>query len=438
MRRSRWSALSVLAAAAVLAAGCAGSAPEEVSERDVSAPEEAGEPGGWLDGAPPGVAAEGDAAGRASSGAEVAAADEGSFAAPGAESSPAPEEPETSALRAGSVDDNERWEEYLLYREDFLRLGITVHDVDVGARQLVTVRTPDGAPVLGARVLVTDSAGEKVADLRTYADGRAMFFGEPSGDAQQGTTFQAVVEKGDAQASVDLDPEARQHEIALDAAPADDPVPLDVLFLIDATGSMADEIEQLKANMISVSEQIDELPTRPDVRFGMTVYRDRADEFVTRTFDFTDDVGTFTDALRDVVANGGGDVPESLNEGLHEALASPSWRGEEAVRMVFLVADAPPHLDYADDFDYAQEAQDAGRRGVKIHSVASSGLDDQGEFVFRQLAQLTLGRFNFLTYGADGAPGDETPHHVDEYDVLSLDELVVQLVSDELGHLTRS
>ncbi len=73
---------------------------------------------------------------------------------------------------------------------------------------------------------------------------------------------------------------------------------------------------------------------------------------------------------------------------------------------------------------------------MKIHPVASSGLDAQGEYVFRQLAQLTTGRFNFLTYGADGrSPGDSTPYHVDDYSVLSLDDLVVQLVRDELAPL---
>ena len=103
---------------------------------------------------------------------------------------------------------------------------------------------------------------------------------------------------------------------------------------------------------------------------------------------------------------------------------------------MFLVADAAPHLDYADDADYAVEMDVAAQRGVKIHPIASSGLDDQGEYVMRQLAQYTTGRFNFLTYGADGvSPGDSTPHHVDDYSVLSLDELVVQLVSDELAAL---
>jgi hypothetical protein len=110
------------------------------------------------------------------------------------------------------------------------------------------------------------------------------------------------------------------------------------------------------------------------------------------------------------------------------------------VSLAFLVGDAAPHLDYPDDSDYAVEVFEAAKRGIKIEPIASSGLDDQGEFVFRQLAQLTGGRFSFLTYGAAGAPepGDTTTHHVDDYSVLSLDDLVVRLVSEELAPLSGS
>ena len=339
-----------------------------------------------------------------------------------------------TSLNAGSVDDNERWEDYLLYRENFLRSGIAIHDVDITNRYVVRVVDEKGVPVLGARVELR--RGDEVLSTRTtYADGRALLFPPRPSGQETAPRYDVVVTKGDARVEAGLDPETRAVDVTLDAAADPTPVPLDVLFLIDATGSMGDEIEQLKANMVSVAEQIDALEPRPDVRFGLTVYRDRGDEYVTRTTDFTADVGAFTGSLREVVANGGGDTPESLNAGLHDALASPGWR-PGAIQLVFLVADAAPHLDYADDADYAVEMDVAAQRGVKIHPIASSGLDDQGEYVMRQLAQYTTGRFNFLTYGADGvSPGDSTPHHVDDYSVLSLDELVVQLVSDELAAL---
>lgn len=229
--------------------------------------------------------------------------------------------------------------------------------------------------------------------------------------------------------------EVREHEVVLNARPASNPVRLDVHFLIDATGSMSDEIYQLRNNMITISQRIHALASHPDVRFGMTTYRDRGDIFVSETLDFTPDIHFFTQELGQVYADGGGDYPESLNEGLHDAIHMPEWRVDETISLIFLIADAPPHLDYPDDFDYAEQVFEAAERGIKIFPLASSGLDDQGEFIFRQLAQITSAKFLFLTYGADGEPGSDTTHHVDDYSVLSLDQLVVRIVEEELANL---
>lgn len=344
---------------------------------------------------------------------------------------------------AGSVDDNQLWEEYLLYRDAYLGSGLPFSPIDISGRQLLTVVDANGDPVLGAAITVVDPAGAEVARLRTYADGRAVFLGGTGVDpsTQSRPAYTARVAKGAVTAEVPLEPGALSQSITLDAD-LPSPAQVDVMFLIDTTGSMSDEIERLKASMISVSEQLGQLPAAPDVRFSMVLYRDRGDEYVTRTFDFTSDVLGFTADLQGVIADGGGDTPESLDAGLHDALVGPAWRADDTVKLIFLLSDAAPHLPsepaYADEPDYAVDVREAAAQGVKIFPIASSGLDDPGEFVFRQLAQVTMGRFVFLTYGADGqSPGDTTSHHVDpeDYDVLALDELVVQLVSDEVAHL---
>jgi hypothetical protein len=337
-------------------------------------------------------------------------------------------------LRAGSVDDNEKWDDYLLYRRRFLDMGIPVHDLDVTERHWIKVTNPQGAPVLGAQITITDPRGKQVAALVTHADGSALFFPLASG-APDAEHFQVRVSKGAGSVEFTLQREEREHDVVLEVPATSPPMRLDVHFLIDATGSMSDEIQQLKQNMITVAQRIRDLPGSPDVRFSMTVYRDRGDLFVSRTLDFTPDVEAFVAELALIEASGGGDYPESLNEGLHNAIHLPEWRGEETVSLIFLIADAPPHLDYPQDYDYAQEVMDAAAMGIKIFPLASSGLDDQGEYIFRQLAQISGAKFLFLTYGAGGAPGDETPHHVDDYSVLSLDQLIVRMVQEELAHL---
>lgn len=335
-------------------------------------------------------------------------------------------------LRAGSVDDNEEWDDYLHYRIQAKDWNLPVHDLDVTERHIIEVTNGQGLPVLGAEVEIFDTQGRRVAQLTTYADGRVLFFPNicSSPDSQG---YDVSVSKGSETAEMRMDRQDREHQVTLDARSATHPVRLDVHFLIDATGSMSDEINQLKNNMIQISEQISELGSQPDVRFAMTVYRDRGDDFVSRTYDFTPNVNDFTDALQEIQANGGGDYPESLNEGLHDALHKPEWRLDETISLVFLIADAPPHLDYDQDYDYAAEVLDAAEAGIKIYPLASSGLDDQGEYIFRQLAQITNAKFLFLTYGAGGGPGYDTDHHVDDYSVLSLDQMVVRIIEEELA-----
>jgi hypothetical protein len=106
-----------------------------------------------------------------------------------------------------------------------------------------------------------------------------------------------------------------------------------------------------------------------------------------------------------------------------------------------MVADAPPHLDYGGP-QYDADMQAALAKGIKLFAVGASGLDPVGEYVFRQLAQYTAGRFVFLTYKnaamPGSGPGTQTVHDVKNYSVQTLDRLVVRLVSEELARLDHS
>ena len=188
--------------------------------------------------------------------------------------------------------------------------------------------------------------------------------------------------------------------------------------------------------MRAVADQVARLPSTPDLCFALEAYRDRGDAFFVRGVDFTHDLDAFQTELGQLQANGGGDYAEALNEALHTAVHRLSWRGEGTSRMVVLVADAPPHLDYGQPW-YDHDLRAAQGRGIKVFSVGASGLDPQGEHIFRQMAQFTGGRFVFLTYDrADdprSGPGRATTHDVRNYSVETLDKLLVRLVSDELA-----
>lgn len=172
---------------------------------------------------------------------------------------------------------------------------------------------------------------------------------------------------------------------------------LDVVFLLDATGSMSDEIDAVKERIRRIISDIALGDPAPDVRFGLVAYRDRGDEYVTRTEALTRDIDRIVENLAAVTADGGGDYPESLVEGVHVLLNDLDW-DQQATRLAFLIADAPPHLDYPDDYDLDAEIADAVRRGIAVHAIGASGLDEEGEKVFRRLADETGGQFQWLAY----------------------------------------
>ncbi len=312
-------------------------------------------------------------------------------------------------------------------------------DVNVTGRQVITVTDAQGLPILGATVSIF-SDDTLISQTQTYANGQTLYLPYANPDNLPTGNMIITIEKDGISSTIDMSlvrMAGPNWEFGLDMQPSRDTVKLDVVFLLDATGSMSDEIAQLQDNILSISQQIDDMGD-VDVRYGLVHYRDRSDDYISRVFDFTPDVTEFQNELNRVRADGGGDTPESLNAGLHDALQTVEWRGDDTIKLVFLVADAPPHLDYADDYDYADEMLYAGQHGIKIHPIASSGLDPIGEYIFRQIGQTTMGRFIFLTYagGTSGEAGDERTDleaGEQDYTVDFLDGLVVRLVEDEIN-----
>lgn len=342
---------------------------------------------------------------------------------------------DSGPLRAGSVDDNADFAGFLDYLARYEELGLPARPFDPAGRIVLTLTGANTLPVAGAAVTVSQGDAT-VAALRTSADGQAIFlpaeYDLAATDAPTPFTFGVGGVSVDAIAGNDAALSLPTDGGAVAGMPAD------VLFLLDVTGSMGDEIAQLKATIAQVSAQLEALPQQPDIRFGMTLFRDEGDLFVTSTFDFTDDISTFQTALDGVEADGGGDTPEAVDEAFAAALGDPSWRDPAStVQMIFLVGDAAPQVGRQVEQTYPQSILEASSRGITVHVVAASQTDDPAEHTFREIAQGTGGRFVFLAYGAAGtATGEHTDIASTDYEELSLDQLVVRLVGEELAALT--
>jgi Mg-chelatase subunit ChlD len=187
------------------------------------------------------------------------------------------------------------------------------------------------------------------------------------------------------------------------AVPVVKPAPakaIEAVFVLDTTGSMSGLIEGAKRKIWSIADAMSGNSPGVPIRVGLVAYRDRGDEYVTRRVDLTEDLDAVWAQLRELRADGGGDTPESVNEALHEAVTKVSWSsGPNVYRVVFLVGDAPPHVDYPQDPSFRQSAGIAAQKDIVINTVQCGALPETTP-VWQEIAKLGLGQFAAI--GQDG------------------------------------
>lgn len=169
---------------------------------------------------------------------------------------------------------------------------------------------------------------------------------------------------------------------------------LDLVFVFDTTGSMGDELAWLTKEFRSLIGEVRKAAPQADLRFGLVAYRDQGDAYVVRNFGFTQRQGEMQRWLKSLNAGGGGDYPEAADAALMAAADLP-WRRGYGERLMFHIADAPPHKAGAKRFLNA--VRKAGGKNVQIFGLGASGVADEAEFLMRQAALATQGRYVFLT-----------------------------------------
>ena len=220
---------------------------------------------------------------------------------------------------------------------------------------------------------------------------------------------------------------AAARDATQNAAPRTD---LDVQLVLDTTGSMGDELAYLQSELDAIAAQVKTKFPNVTPRWSLVVYRDHGDDYVTRAFDFTSDTTRFRENLRAQRAGGGGDMPEAVVEGLGKGL-DQRWRTAPSVaKLAFWVADAPAHP--GEGHELAEVIRSAKQKGVHIYPIASSDTDDTAEYQMRSAAQMTGGRYVFLTDDS-GVGNAHAEPHIPCYAVTRLDKAIVRMIGVELS-----
>jgi Ca-activated chloride channel family protein len=179
--------------------------------------------------------------------------------------------------------------------------------------------------------------------------------------------------------------------VILSIAGAGDPIPgeetyapTDVVFVVDDTGSMGDDITQVKSDITYITDTL--VAEIPDIRFGLVSYKDSAE----RDLALTSSVSTFKSKVNALYASGGGDWREAVKPALVLSYAS-SWRSGNVAKVVVLIGDAPPHDEaganaaaaaaYVDDYGiYTNAIACASGATSSFQNIATAG---HGTYAFK-------------------------------------------------------
>ncbi len=163
--------------------------------------------------------------------------------------------------------------------------------------------------------------------------------------------------------------------------------------MLDTTGSMGGLIEGAKQKIWSIANEMISAQPTPELKLGLIGYRDRGDEYVVKSFSLTDDIDAIYGHLREFQAGGGGDAPESVNEALAEAIHKMPWSGDSKVlKIIFLVGDAPPHMDYPNGPKYPDLCREAAKKDLIINTIQCGEMAET-KSIWQEIAKLSEGSY---------------------------------------------
>lgn len=202
---------------------------------------------------------------------------------------------------------------------------------------------------------------------------------------------------------------------------------INIAFVIDATGSMGDEISYLQAELYDVIERTKKQFPGSDLAIGSVFYRDFGDEYLVKNFDFTTKIPNVISFIKKQNANGGGDTPEAVIEALDASIENMNWDDDARTRLLFLLLDAPPHYSNENIVRLQNLVKKAAEKGIRIIPIAASGIDKSTEFLMRAIALETNGTYLFIT-NHSGIGNDHIEPSTESYKVEMLNDLILRVI----------
>jgi len=293
-------------------------------------------------------------------------------------------------------------------------------------RVSVLVKTTDNIPVVDAEIELLDANNVVSWAAKTDNKGTAELWPTLyNNDTIDISTYNIFV-NGEAIRGAAMLHQDGINEIVVTNRPANLNL-VELSFIVDATGSMADELEFLKQDLRNVITTVEDTIANLDIYTSTVFYRDEGDEYLVRQSDFTNDIDETISFIQNQYAAGGGDFPEAVHTALDAGINNLQWSANAKARIAFLLLDAPPHYTDAVISDIQNTIKTAAAKGIKVIPLTASGIDKETEFLMRFIAMATNGTYTFITNDS-GIGNDHIEPSIGDFDVEYLNNLLVRLI----------
>lgn len=340
---------------------------------------------------------------------------------------PDAELPEAGKLTAGEVNDFSKWDFWQDMAVPVLQEYKNRWKFFPDKRVSVQLINSDKNPIIGKKLKLIDEKKEVLWESVTDNRGNAELWGSSLIDNYlPSTKFSIVDEFGNILAANVKEFKYGQNLIKLNENCLRQRS-LELAFVVDATGSMGDEINYLKSELLDVLKNVEKNLKNTKVTYGSVFYRDKGDEYVTKKFDFSESAEQMIGFIKNQNANGGGDLPEAVVEALETAIEELKWSNQNSTKLMFLLLDAPPHLSDENIERLQAKIKLASKKGITIIPIAASDTDKQTEYLMRTFALLTNGTYTFLTNDS-GIGNNHIEPTASAYEVEKLNDLLLRLI----------
>lgn len=338
-------------------------------------------------------------------------------------------EGKSGVLTAGEINDFSKWEMWSDIVVEKLQDYQNFWKIEPKYRYVVQLTNQDQLPVVDATIQLLNESGAVVYQSRTDNTGKAELWGSLELNANPVNNCSALIyHEGKEFQMRTLQPFKEGINRKSINVGCEQSKVVDIAFVVDATGSMSDEINFLRKELNDVIFKTKNANPELTFNFANVFYRDHNEEYVTKQQDFSHILSKSVDFIDAQRAAGGGDYEEAVDVALDEAINDLSWSDDARSRMLFLILDAPPHNSPEQRKKLDAIMRQAAAQGIRIVPLVASGINKDAEYLLRSMALATNGTYAFLT-DHSGIGGEHIEPTTDEYDVELLNDLMIRLIS---------